>query len=304
MPIGDILDRLEKAEQGFAGTEFLAPVVRPARVNVRLAGIVCQLRVTQGLPQGFSGWAILRARSTSKAEFVRPASMAEAAAYLALFPSVRLVLAEKQGRWLAFPAQSGDRRFAISGPVMVLLAEDGLERFETVATRFDGRLFWYERRDPGHDPALAAYLRDQFSRPNPPPVEKLHKTGLSREEREAYAWLLTLREQGRHAKVQQRLEQALAHAGAELRSVAERQDVYVVTYEVDGRRHVSTVRRDDLSVATAGICLAGQDRRFDLASLVGVLREGAERHRLVWVGAEGLDEEQYWHIHPPGDEPH
>ncbi len=303
MSIGDILNRMEKAEQGFAGTEFLAPVVGPARVNVRLAGIICQLRITQGLPQGFSGWAILRAHSTSKAEFVRQASLAEVAAYLSLFPTVRLVLAEKQGGWLAFPAQSGDRRFEISGPVMVLLAEDGLERFETVATRFDGRLFWYERRDPGRDPALAAYLRDQFSKPIPPPVAKLHKTGLSREEREAYGWLMALREQGRQAKVQQRLEQALTHAGAELRSVAERQDVYVVTYEVDGRRHVSTVQRDDLSVITAGICLSGQDRRFDLTSLVGVLREGAQRHRLVWVGAEGLDEEQYWQIHPPEGEP-
>jgi hypothetical protein len=186
---------------------------------------------------------------------------------------------------------------------MVLLGEDGLERFEAVVTRFDGRLFWYERRDPGRDPALAAYLREQLAQPEPAKKGELHKSGLSREEREAYGWAVALREQGRKAVVQQRLEQALAHADAEFRSMAERQDVYVVTYEVDGRQHVSTVKRDDLTVVTAGICLSGQDRRFDLASLVGVLREGAERHRLVWVGAEGFNEEQYWQVHPPEDEP-
>ena len=302
MPIDDILNRMEQAEQDFAGSEFLAPVVGHGRVNVRLAGIVCQLHIAQGLPQGFQGWAILRARSTSQAEFVRPAGLAEMAAYLALFPAVRLIVTEKQRTWLAFPAQSGDRRFAISGPVLLLLAEDGLERFETVMARFDGRLFWYERRDTGRDPALAAYLREQLAQPEPPGPEKLHKSGLSREEREAYAWIMSGREQGRQASEEHRLARALAHAGADLQSFAERGGAYVVTYTVDGRQHVSTVQRDDLSVVTAGICLSGQDRRFDLASLVGVLRQGAAQRRLVWVGEEGLDEEQYWQVHPPADE--
>jgi hypothetical protein len=303
MSIGDVLDRMEKAEQSFAGTEFLAPVVGAARVNVRLAGIVCQLHIAHGLPAEFAGWALLRARSTSQAEFVRPAGLSEVAAYLALFPAVRLILATKEHAWLAYPAQSGDRRFAISGPVPVLLAEDGLERFETVVARFDGRLFWYERRDPGRDPALAAYLREQLARPEPLPDEALHKPGLSREEREVYACVALAREQGQQARAQQRLGRALAHAGAELQSFAERGGVYVVTYQVDGRQHVSTIQRDDLSVVTAGVCLTGQDRRFDLTSLVGVLREGARRHQLVWVGDEGLDEREYWQVHPPAEPP-
>jgi hypothetical protein len=215
--------------------------------------------------------------------------MTQVAEYLSLLPEVRLILLQAQGRrWLSLPALSGDRRFRIEGAVAVQLPEEGLERFETVISRFDGRLFWYERRDPGRDPAVAAYLRQKLGNAGrdclPPDAARLHKRGLTREEREAYALLrsVIVAEQRDHTEV--RLSEALEHAGARLRSYSERGGVYVVQYEIDGRRHVSSVNRDDLSVVTAGICLDGTDRRFDLTSLVGVLRQAHGSGRIYWMG--------------------
>ena len=87
------------------------------------------------------------------------------------------------------------------------------------------------------------------------------------------------------------LIEALGHAGARYRSYSERGGVYVVHYEIEGRRHVSTVNRDDLSVVTAGVCLSGTDRRFDLTSLVGVLRQAHDSGRIYWTGVPELPDE-------------
>ena len=305
MTIDDILNNLEDEERRFVGQEFLAPVLGHNLVVVRIAGIVCQLRVKSRQP--FTGWAVVRALSTSQAAFVRPANLREIANYLALFPLVRLILlhSEQEGElhtWIASSAQQGDQRFNIEGPVPLRLAEEGLERFETVIARFDGHEFWYERRDSTRDPALAAYLREQLGRVTssglPPKPEDLHKSGLSREERQSYGMIRAALEHAARDRIQERLSEALDHAGGRLTSYIQREDVYVVRYTVDGRELASTIHRDDLTVVSAGICLAGRDQHFDLTSLVGVLREAADEGGMVMVGEYGLDEDEYRRIHP------
>jgi hypothetical protein len=96
-------------------------------------------------------------------------------------------------------------------------------------------------------------------------------------------------EDARRDQVEIRLADALIHAGATLSSYIEREDAYTVTFNVDGRIHRSTVHRDDLTVLVAGICLSGEDRKFDLQSLVGVIREGRQRGRIVHTDGEDQD---------------
>jgi hypothetical protein len=273
----DILERMERAEEDFLGTEFLAPVMPGGIVRVRIEGIVCSLRVAGGTAPG---WAILRPTSMDQARIVRTPSPAQVRAYLALFPPVRLVLvvAEAAGgsTWIAIPAHRGDRRIRIDRRARVHLVRDS-QPFETIVARFDGSHFWFEAKDRRRSPALAQYLREALRAQVAP--QAVHKRNLSAEEREAYGLSWAALEEARKGRVQLRLEVALAHAGAEFSSFVERGDAYTVRYTVDGREHVSTVRKDDLTVLSAGICLAGEDERFDLESLVGVLRQS---HRGGW----------------------
>jgi hypothetical protein len=279
--IDDVLRRLEAAEREFvSGSEVLAPVLRGRGVVVRIAGIRCRLRVDDA---SFEGWAVLHPLAIDSARIERPARLTEVRAYLRLFPALRLIALARQGRahmWLAAPANTGDARVHLAEPAPVFLVEDGIQPFETVVARFDGNLFWYERRDGRRNPALGSYLREALSAQVAP--ADLRKRGLSAEERAAYVLSWTAAEQARRGVEETRLAGALEHAGARLVSFVERPESYTVTYTSGGTRHVSTVGKGDLTVLTAGICLSGRDRDFDLTSLVSVLHEAEGRPIPRW----------------------
>ena len=269
------LARLAAAEDAFLQSEFLAPVLRGQGVQVRIAGVRCQLRVE---PADFHGWGVFRPLSHTQARFVRLASMAQRRQYLGLFPAVAMILCARQGgsdAWLALPAAPGDAPLASQGMVPVWLVDEA-ELFDTAWAAFEGSRLWFDQVDSRSDPRAAVYLRESVNRMTEP--ARLDRPGLTAGQREAYAavYEYRLRRSKEDARTagERRLREALTHAGAEFRDFAERGDVYTVTYTVDGRRHTSAVRKSDLSVQTAGICLSGQDQKFDLHSLVGVLREG------------------------------
>jgi hypothetical protein len=272
--IHDALNRLAAAEDQFLASRFLAPVVRGRKVQVRIAGVRCQLRVE---PQDFTGWGLFRPLSHSTAALDRPAKMAERRRYLDLFPAMSAVLCHQDGAdWLAVPAQS-DGRFQIEGMVRVYLADE-VDLFDTVRVRFDGSSFWFDQADPRADPGTSVYLRQNLALPAEP--RSLSRTGLTAYQLAAYAAAyderIRLKLADERQLAERRLAGALRHAGAELRDFSERGDIYRVSYDVDGARHTSIVRKGDLTIQSAGICLSGEDENFDLHSLVGVLREGQQ----------------------------
>ncbi|HEY7422771.1 MAG TPA: hypothetical protein VH682_00790 [Gemmataceae bacterium] len=263
----DLLNKLAAEEERLLASDFLAPALRCGVVHVRIAGVVCRFK----LESGFEGWGVFRPTGTARACLLRPATLAERRRYLQSFPLRRLILCHADQRnWLAWPAHQADPRFADMGLTSVRLVEEA-QTFETIAARFDGVQCWFESVDPRADPAAAVYLRAALQKMTPP--EQVRRSGLTAEQRTTYAVAYGLCREAERDRTEDRLRAALAHAGGQLTGYLERADGYRVEFHIEGRSHVSMVDKGDLTIQAAGICLSGEDRCFDLQSLVGVLRE-------------------------------
>lgn len=255
----DLLERIARAERGLRGQEIVAPVLPGSAVAARVCGLVQRLTV---VPSGHRGWSVLRVRGDGTAAVVRAATLSEISKYMERLPRHRFLLVDRNGeRWLGL-------RDGALHPIG--LVDEG-QRFDHVWARFDGGSSWFEAPASGSDPARAGWLREQWAAQVAP--AELARPGLTPEEVAAYTHLWD----GSREPEQRRVERALGHAGARLMSVAPTGDQLEVTFELDGRPRMAQVRRSDLTVLAAGICLSGLDDEFDLASLVAVLREADRR---------------------------
>jgi len=239
-------------------------------VRVRLGGIVCEFGVSRR-PAGFEeGWAVLRPLSHRDAEVVRPAPLASVKEYLALLPRARLIATTLLSTtWLGLFAAAPAKGIRVEGLVPIVLAPR-LRLFETAVVRFDGAAFLFESAERA---PMAAWLREQLDLG----TTDLHRSGRAAAERAAFGVQRRVREEAAKSADQRRLESALNLADAELIRYEARADQFTVTYRVDGRTFTSLVQRGDLTVLSAGICLDGTDRLFDLTTLATVMRESGER---------------------------
>jgi hypothetical protein len=274
-----LIRALAARERALRGREFLAPLRRDCRARVRIQELIYELIVAGAQP----GWWICRVCDGHSAEVVAEALAWQRGEYLALWPVLRMVLLEPlAGRdWLALPYNpaAAMQRFGFAGPHIVSLVEGG-QPCERIIARVEGATLWYDAPDRRADPQIAEQLRAALSEECAEP-DVAH---LGAGERAAYELLLAARHQA-HIAIEERrlageLRAALTITGARLLGY-ERVGAQVrVFWEREGARNVTLVD-PDLTVAAAGICLSGQDRRFDLTSIVGVVRDAPDYARYL-----------------------
>lgn len=285
-----LINRFAAAEELARTREFLAPV--PARcgvVCVRIAGVICRFAA----PKRFRGWGVFRPEG-NRATLVRRATLGERQRYLELFPRRPMILVHADGPdWLGWPVHQADSRFGPPARVPVRLTEV-VQPLDQVVARFDGVQAWFDCVDETADASTGAFLREALRDLVDPVL--VDRPRLTTEQRNAYRLAWKARNEALRDRTEDRLRDALAHAGADLRGYVDRDDAYRVEFAVGNARHVSVVNKTDLTVQLAGICLDGADRQFDLSSLVGVLRQA---DGVLRIGEHGMASEDYWQVHPP-----
>ena len=291
--INKLLKQLAGQEEALRNTQFLAPCVAGGSLRTSVAKIVYTFTPQ---PQDFTGWGIFQAINSQVAELVTEASLPQLSAYLELLPLLRLRLAHQMGpqTWLAYPINESDmqQRFGAAQPIVVYLVDEG-GNFEPIVARIQDSHCWFETIDRRAEPQYTESLALCLQQGNPP--ENVKFPGLTPEMLTTYklAWQQTENSRIREKHRQQvrgkitkpslsqnpetRLEKALQQGGGEMRSFRDRADFWQVEWTtIDGQLHTSAISKDDLTVVSAGICLSGRDRDFDLQSLVGVIEQQYE----------------------------
>jgi hypothetical protein len=270
-----IIKKIGEKEDVLTKNIFISPIYGNEYVVTRINGLVHKL----GIPDSTKpGWYKIKARNFKKAKIVGEADFMEVEEYLKLLTKIRVVLVYKKDElYFGVPLKNNSAGFDVSELVPVFLtSDDHVGPFEKVICGFDGANLWYYQNDISSDPARTEYLKgsfDKFIRP-----EKIQHTGLTLEEKIAYTLRFNLDKKARESLKEVSIKSNVEFAGGEFVKFTERNDHISVTYKIGGQQYTSYVTKDESHhVLTAGVCLSGRDRDYDLTSLITVLREGQRR---------------------------
>lgn len=292
----ELIEELGKTSNTLQERVFVSPVYRNRWVATRIDKIIYRFKIRNAQP----GWYRFQPISQNAAKRIGEAEFSEIEGYLKILDTLRLVMVRREGDVIfGVPFKGNKYGFEPTQIFPVYLAQDDMAMdFDEILCRFDGANVWYETVPMNNDPARSEYLRTALNERTVP--GEIEFTGLRFEDKIAYAVRHQLmldeeeairkaerearkaaqeahdRELMRNSRV--RIQRAVEHGGGVFKSFTERGNNFTVTYTVDGDEYTSQIAKDrNLTVLTAGFCLSGRDRDFDLTSLISVIREGEAR---------------------------
>jgi len=265
----DILKKVVDAEKKAMNENFVAPCVRGGRVRTRIEGII---REFSPVPSNFEGWGIFKPCDIKKAMFIEDAVL-ERDEYLNHLKKFRMRLSFRLtgSTWLSYPINEDDaiQRLGESRPVPVFLVDDA-GPFDQIVAAFDGSSCWFVENDMRGDPQVTDHMIEAYNKAVLP--KSLHWSGMTPEDRTCYELARNPAMNPEAPKTDEMLiKDALKRGGGDMVSYSSRGGEWQICWtDGQGTSHNSTIRKSDLTVVSAGFCLAGTDRRYDLQSLVGI----------------------------------
>lgn len=276
MSVAELVTKVAAREKQVRDRPYIAPIVEEGqRIRVRIDGLI-QNYETIGAGEG---WWKFRLTSDYKAIRLEEATHLEIAKYLEPLPRMRFILSHKleNRTWLAYAFNESEaiHKLGSAKPVPIRLVGPDLD-FDAVIACIDGSVLWYEEQDRRFDPRFARKLREHLKNAVLP-KDLPRFPGMIPEMRTAYEIASQHNEnfpEVKRRREETRIKTALQLTGGSLHEIRDQTDVWQVTWTTrTGVVTTSIVRKTDLAVVSAGLCLSGRDRDFDLHSLVGVVEK-------------------------------
>ena len=270
----DIITKLGETENSLTKREFISPVYKNRCVITKIDKISYPFTIPETKP----GWYKFKPKDHKNAKVLGPCSYQDTESYLKFLQKVRMILVQRDGDvFYGVPFKTNQQGLDIKViyPIYLVL-DDTAQEFDEVICRFDGANLWYQSVDINNDQAKVNYLRESLKALVLP--KKIAYSGLRFEDKMAYAVRCEIDKKLQEKTKEYRLKHAVEHAGGIFKSFTEKGDHFSVSYVVDGEKYTSVIsKNDNLQVLTAGICLNSGDQKFDLTSLISVIREGQNR---------------------------
>lgn len=279
MDILKTIERLGKQENAITDQVIVSPVFYNRRIITRIEKILYYLDIPFTEP----GWYNFKPVDKTKAKILSVADIQEKQNYLKQLHKTRVILVYKKNN-MYFGVPLKGTGFDISTLLPIYLCDDTVKDFSKCICRFDGLNLWFDSVDISGDLAKTDYLNQSLIN-NVKPGEIKYK-GLTLEEKIAYNIRveLEIKQKEIEAKLKEKLKKDtikddVVFGGGRFIQSTEKSDHFSVTYEVNGHNFTSIISKDPKHhVITAGICLSGKDRDFDLRSLISVISEGQNRN--------------------------
>ncbi len=264
----NLISSLGEAEASINKIEIISHIYDQTVIQTRVKGLVCKFSIPKTKP----GWYRFKPKNMEKATISSEAGLDDIEKYLKALPRIRMVaLFKSEDIYYGVPCKN-NFGFDIKSILPIYLSSDVVLDFDVVFCRYDGQSFWYETNDLKNDFSKSDYLRESFRKMTL--VKRIQYPGLMFEEKAAYAFKFEMDKEILEKMKKKDLEDAVSHGGGKMVGYHEYKDHFKVTFKVDEVEYTSTISKDSShEVLSSGICLSGEDKKFDLKSLVSVFRE-------------------------------
>lgn len=273
----NLIEKIGEKERKISDLTFVSPIFSNEIVATYIDGLL----YTFTIPKTDPGWYVIKPINVHQAKIIDEAKVQEKDKYLRCLGKIYITLVfKKDNVYMGIPDKSNKYDFPFQEIIPVFLHDDIVLDFDRIIGRYDGSNIWFESVDMRNDPAKSDYLRESFENNIQP--SKIKYEGLIFEEKLAYTLRTSLDKKFKEDHKKSSLKDDVEHAGGEFVSFLERSDHISITYRVDGEQYTSHISKgDDRKVLAAGICIDGNDNKFDLRSLITVMRE-AQNKRVTY----------------------